>query len=182
MIKMRISPLPTKTQRKGQVLKLIEILKSEEFTLIIVLNKKRTKMMPFMKEFSFTNQELNFLIFIISLTKVYVFSFMQIKIIIASEYIRKENPEVLKRNIFGTDPYTSNSDAVCMLVHSGMININTFQNKKYEGVEMTCKVIKPKKNYTGITKNNLTSRSLKGFNGNALKPESVKNLTSLGPI
>jgi len=47
---------------------------------------------------------------------------------------------------------------------------------------MTCKVIKPKKNYTGITKNNLTSRSLKGFNGNALKPENVKNLTSLGPI
>jgi hypothetical protein len=69
-----------------------------------------------------------------------------------------------------------------MLVHSGMININTFQNKKYEGVELTCKVIKPKKNYTGITKNNLTSRSLKGFNGNALKPESVKNLPSLGPI
>ncbi len=57
-----------------------------------------------------------------------------------------------------------------MLVHSGMININNFQNKKYEGVELTCKVIKPKKNYTGITKNNLTSRFLKGYNGNALKP------------
>lgn len=33
-----------------------------------------------------------------------------------------------------------------------------------------------------MTKNNITSRSLKGYNGNALKPESVKNLVSLGPI
>ncbi len=34
----------------------------------------------------------------------------------------------------------------------------------------------------GCIKNNIASRGLKGYNGNALKPESVKNLTSLGPI
>ena len=95
---------------------------------------------------------------------------MQVKIIIASEYIKRHNPELLKRSLFGTDPYTSNSDAVCMLVHSGSVNINNFPTKRYEGIELTCKVIKPKKNYTGSFKNGLMSRSLKGYNGNALKP------------
>jgi hypothetical protein len=69
-----------------------------------------------------------------------------------------------------------------MLVHSGSVNINTFQGKRYEGVELTCKVIKPKKNYSGCFKNGLLSRSLKGYNGNALKPEAVRSLTSLGPM
>ena len=31
-------------------------------------------------------------------------------------------------------------------------------------------------------KNALLSRSIKGYNGNALKPESFKHLSSLGPI
>ena len=107
---------------------------------------------------------------------------MKVKIIIASEYIKRHNPELLKRNIYGADPYTSNSDAVCILVHSGSININTFPTKRFEGVELSCKVIKPKKNYTGSFKNGIMSRNLKGYNGNALKPESVRHLTSLGPM
>lgn len=104
------------------------------------------------------------------------------RIIIASEYIKRFNPELLKRNIYGADPYTSNSDAVCMMLHSGTLNINNYNNKRFEGVELCCKVIKPKKNYTGSFKNGIMSRNLKGYNGNALKPESVKNLTSLGPM
>lgn len=55
-------------------------------------------------------------------------------------------------------------------------------NKRCEGVELICKVSKPKKNYAGGFKNGLMTRSLKGYNGNALKPESVKNLQSLGPM
>lgn len=41
---------------------------------------------------------------------------------------------------------------------------------------------KPKKNYSGSIKNGLLSRSIKGFNGNALKPEAWKPLTSLGQM
>jgi len=70
MIRMLTSLLLTKILRKDQVLKSTEILRSEEFMSIIVLNKKRTKMMPFIKEFSFTNLESNFLTFIILSTKV----------------------------------------------------------------------------------------------------------------
>jgi len=68
------------------------------------------------------------------------------------------------------------------LVHSGIININNFPAKRYEGIELTCKVIKPNKNYARSVKNELQNRALKGYNGNSLKPEGMKNLTSLGPM
>jgi hypothetical protein len=55
-------------------------------------------------------------------------------VIIAAEYIKKTNPEVLKRNIYGSETYTSNSDCVCIAIHSGLISLNNFQNKKYEGI------------------------------------------------
>lgn len=71
---------------------------------------------------------------------------------------------------------------MCIAIHSGLIGFNNFQNKKHEGVEITFKVIKPKKNYMGTNKNGITSRTIKGYNGNALKPESYKMLTSLGSI
>ncbi len=49
-------------------------------------------------------------------------------------------------------------------------------------MELTCKVIKPKKNYGASFKNGLMTRSIKGYSGNSLKPEGSKNLVSLGPI
>jgi hypothetical protein len=70
----------------------------------------------------------------VELPSLYQFANQTVKIIIASEYIKRHNPELLKRSIFGADPYTSNSDAVCVLVHSGSINLNTFPSKRFEGV------------------------------------------------
>lgn len=67
-----------------------------------------------------------------------------------------------------------------MAVHSGLINLNNFSSKRYEGIELYFKVIKPKKNYNGSTKNGITSKSIKNYNGNALKPDNCKNLASLG--
>lgn len=66
-----------------------------------------------------------------------------------------------------------------MAVHSGYININAFSSKKFEGVELTCKVVRPKKNYVGIVKNGLPSKGIKNYDGNALKPESIRNLPTL---
>lgn len=67
-------------------------------------------------------------------------------------------------------------------MHSGIININSFPAKRFEGVELTCKVIKPKKNYVGSFKNGIMSRSIKAYAGNALKPEGIRHLTNLGPM
>mgnify|MGYP000968943608 CR=1 FL=1 len=106
----------------------------------------------------------------------------QIKIIIASEYITKSNPEYVKRNIYGSEAYTSNSDAFCMAVHSEKLNVGSFNHRKYEGIELTCKITRPKRTYAGSIKNGLTSRSIKGYDGNAIKPETVRNLTTLGPL
>jgi hypothetical protein len=111
-----------------------------------------------------------------------MFECRTIKIIIASEYITKNNPEYIRRNIYGCEAYTSNSDAVCIAVHSEKLNIHTFNHRKYEGVELTCKITRPKKTYVGNVKNGLSSRSIKGYDGNALKPESVRNLVNLAPL
>jgi hypothetical protein len=48
--------------------------------------------------------------------------------------VNKRNPEFIRKNVCGNETYTSNSDAVCMAIHSGMININTFNSRKFEGI------------------------------------------------
>jgi hypothetical protein len=57
-----------------------------------------------------------------------------------------------------------------MGVHSGLINLNTFSSKKFEGIELTCKVVRPKKSYTSVVKNGINSKGIKNYDGNALKP------------
>jgi hypothetical protein len=84
--------------------------------------------------------------------------------------VSRSNPAVLKRRFYGTDTYSFNSDCVCIALHFGLINLNSFVDRKYEGIEITFKVIKPKKNYNGSIKNGLISKSIKNFNGNGLKP------------
>ena len=94
-------------------------------------NRRNLRATLLTRGFIFTNRGLSFPVCFSSATRLYFF-LTQIKIIIASEYIKKHNPELLKRSIYGTDPYTSNSDAVCILVHSGIININSFNaNKRF---------------------------------------------------
>lgn len=77
--------------------------------------------------------------------------------IIAAEYVSKDNPAVLRHHIFGTDTYSSNSDCVCIGIHFGLFGFSSFVSKKYEGVEIVFKVIKPKKNYNGSHKNGIIS-------------------------
>ena len=102
-----------------------------------------------------------------------------IKVIISAEYLNEKNSEIRKRNIYGTDNYTSKSDCVCIGIHAGFINLATFQFKRHEGVEIYLKVVKPKKNYVGSLKNGLLSRSTKNVTDNALKPDTYKMLNSL---
>jgi len=67
----------------------------------------------------------------------------KIKIRIAKEYLSPHNKELLKRDIWGSETFTSNSDAVCILKHSGLIDFaNTAALKNYEGVAFFCKITK----------------------------------------
>lgn len=45
-----------------------------------------------------------------------------IQIVIEKKFLTSKNKNVKKNEIYGTDDYTSNSDAVCILVHKGWVS------------------------------------------------------------
>ena len=49
---------------------------------------------------------------------------------------------MVKREIWGCETYTSDSDPVCIMKHSGMLNTDEPFPKSYEGVAFYCKVAK----------------------------------------
>jgi hypothetical protein len=97
--------------------------------------------------------------------------FNTIRVLIASEYISRNNPEVQARSIWGNESYTSNSDLVCVLIHAGYHDQSLLN--KCEGYELTLKITKPRKNFPASLKFGLLSRPSKGYTGNALKPEKA---------
>lgn len=105
---------------------------NRKYLLIISGNKKLFKLILLFKEYFYINLEWNYPVFSIMRIKQYCYLYyFQIKVIIAAEYVKKTNPEVLKRNIYGSETYTSNSDCVCIAIHSGLVNFNNFITKKY---------------------------------------------------
>ena len=63
-----------------------------------------------------------------------------IEIRVPIEYINKYNKEIIHRNIWGSDTYTSNSDPICMMLHHGLIQLDSENLKNYEGISFFCKV------------------------------------------
>jgi len=56
-------------------------------------------------------------------------------------YINVYNPSLIKRHIWGNESYTSNSDAVCILKHSGLVDFSNIPEKKgYAGLALICAV------------------------------------------
>ena len=49
---------------------------------------------------------------------------------------------MMKRCIWGCETYTSDSDAVCIMKHSGLLDPDEAIPKNYEGVSFYCKVAK----------------------------------------
>ncbi len=49
---------------------------------------------------------------------------------------------MMKRNIWGCETYTSDSDAVCIIKHSDLYNPDQPFPKNYEGLAFYCKVAK----------------------------------------
>jgi len=82
----------------------------------------------------------------------------------------------VKRLIWGNESYTSNSDAVCILKHSGMVDLYNLPNKNYAGLSLICVVgrcklrilcgvnnLLARRNYTSFLKNGLKSRKIGGY-------------------
>ena len=49
---------------------------------------------------------------------------------------------MIRREIWGCETYTSDSDAICIMKHSGLINTDEGIPKNQEGVAFYCKVAK----------------------------------------
>jgi hypothetical protein len=91
----------------------------------------------------------------------------------------------MARKIWGTDNYTSNSDAICMLFHTQFMNYEEFRRKNFEFYSLFCQVAKrkplaskklAKKTYAGSEKKGFVSRkyALTQYQGHTLKPINVR--------
>lgn len=60
-----------------------------------------------------------------------------IEVKIERKYISKDNPNVIKRKLWGVENYTSNSDMVCILFHFNKFNYEDFISSKLrDGVNL----------------------------------------------
>lgn len=59
-----------------------------------------------------------------------------IEVRIEKKYVSRDNPNVIKRKIWGSENYTSHSDLVCILLHFTKFNIDELNHKNREGVNL----------------------------------------------
>jgi hypothetical protein len=99
---------------------------------------------------------------------------------IAAEYLSKENKAFKERRIWGSDIYTSDSDLVCILQHSGYFKIKELAPTNIEGVSMYFRVSKGRTTYNSSLKNGIKSKKLNNYQGHSIKPENYTLLKHLG--
>jgi len=107
----------------------------------------------------------------------YVGSF--IKVLVESQYLTNSNQSLIKRNIYGNEFYSSDSDVVCILQHAGVLKLNEVM-PEYAGIAAYFKVSKNRANYSSYFKNGLRSRKHQAFEGHSLKFETAEELYDLG--
>jgi hypothetical protein len=85
-----------------------------------------------------------------------------------------ENKQVAKRMLWGNDVYTSDSDAVSILQHTGLMDLpkNT-QQIPYEGVSLYVRVTKGRTNYVSALKFRIRSKKCTNYEGHSLRPERI---------
>ncbi|OMJ87597.1 hypothetical protein SteCoe_10690 [Stentor coeruleus] len=105
-----------------------------------------------------------------------------IEIRVAREYLNPKNKQVVARNIWGNDVYTSDSDIVAMIHHVGLINIWQEIAPIYEGISVYTRITKGRANYVSCIRNRIRSKKFSNYEGYSIKPERVVYLNSLGKI
>ncbi|CAI2369878.1 unnamed protein product [Moneuplotes crassus] len=102
-----------------------------------------------------------------------------IKVIVLREHLTNQNPALLKRDFWGNEFYTSDSDIVCILQHCGQIILKE-DLPDFPGIAVYFKVSKSRSNYASHFKNGLRSRKTQSFDGHSLKFELAVPLESVG--
>ena len=105
-----------------------------------------------------------------------------IEIRVAREYITPRNKQLVARNLWGNDVYTSDSDIVAVIHHMGLINVWQEIGSNYEGIAVYTRVTKGRANYASNIRNRIRSKKYSNYEGYSIKPEKVVFLNSLGKI
>jgi hypothetical protein len=100
-------------------------------------------------------------------------------------YLTRRNKAFKQRHFFGNDQYTSDSDIVCILHHSGHHILGEEQEleeckSKFEALAVVFKVLKARNVYPSQSRNGIKSRRMNGFDGHSVKIESVTRLDWIG--
>lgn len=103
-----------------------------------------------------------------------------IEVRISSEFLSKENKAFLEKRIWGSDIYTSDSDSVCILQHSGNFKIKDLPPTNIEGVSFYFRVSKGRSTYNGSLRHGIKSKKMCNYQGHSIKPENYILLNNLG--
>lgn len=99
---------------------------------------------------------------------------------IASEYLSHNNKAYQEKRIWGSDIYTSDSDSVCILQHSGFFDIKELAPTNIQGVSLFFRVSKSRSTYYSTLKNGIKTRKLNNYQGHSIKPEKYVLLERFG--
>ena len=102
-----------------------------------------------------------------------------ITVIVESRYLTNSNPTIVKRHIWGNEFYSSDSDIVCILQHTGTMKLQEAP-PQCKGLAVYFKVARSRSNYTSQFRNGIRSRKNTSFEGHSIKLETVKELDNLG--
>ena len=103
-----------------------------------------------------------------------------IEVRVASEFLSSLNKAYVENRIWGSDIYTSDSDIVCVLQHSGYYHINDYTPTDIEGLSIFLRVSKARAAYNSSFKNGVRSKKLNNYQGHSIKVEGYTGLNFLG--
>jgi hypothetical protein len=97
-------------------------------------------------------------------------------------FVARTNKAFRHRHFYGTDQYSSDSDIVCILQHSGMLRVPDEEvfDESFEAYAVVLKVLKGRPNYKSLIKNGIKSRKLDSYEGHSLKFEKLFRLDWIG--
>jgi len=105
-----------------------------------------------------------------------------IEVRVAAEYLSQNNKSFVEKRIWGSDIYTSDSDVVCILQHSGYFLIKELVPTNLDGVSVYFRVLKGRTIYNTSLKNGIKSKKMHNYMGHSIKPENYAVLNSgIGP-
>ena len=103
-----------------------------------------------------------------------------IEVRVASEFLSSLNKAYVENRIWGSDIYTSDSDMVCVLQHSGIYNINDYTPTEIAGLSIYLRVSKGRAAYNSSLKNGVKSKKLNNYQGHSIKVENYLQRKFLG--